>query len=547
MLSLNIKKLKELMENVDSKEMSITEYSLPSYVIRSFHDCFEGGTYLEEKYLNMYIEGLESIGNSVLDFKNPSLESIMDKCFESISDYNNILVMPINILFHKYQNKPNYILPVEQKFKSQIVNERLSVCTPEIADCLFKLNSMGLFPNEILEMYVSSISMEALLTSSILMNDIRPLTESAEHPMDKSGSSFSNSYFIAFGDNLKVINDFNELINNKVDLLTSELIDDIINDCNSILSLNEVSGEYNKKVVQSYLFLYISTVDEIMLWDKDEIVPNMIILLSITQKIYLKYHHKLTALVMMWLIMTARSVSDCSGINFLSLIDLQLKNLDSRELLQGFGKTNASDVASLIYINNETKDEISKRIPELNNVLSEITDMLLSNNVNKGSAENYGNISELSGESGDQMIKTLTESFEVLKNGHIKINIKGKTTYMDEYAMNHRLLKLNDQQNDIEGMKYNLVYALLLVESIEKNVIHNSKIDKDSALYKDAEKARSFALNDINTYIMKIRRKDHKFDLNKFYKEVKADECSIIIDAPETISGVKKIINAIVM
>lgn len=547
MLSLNIKKLKELMENVDSKEMSITEYSLPSYVIRNFHDCFEGGTYLEEKYLNMYIEGLESIGDSVLDFKNPSLESIMDKCFENVSDYNNILTIPINILFHKYQDKPNYILPIEQKFKSQIVNERLSVCTTEIADCLFKLNGMGLFPTEVLEMYVSSISMEALLTANILMDDIRPLTESAEHPMDKSGYSFSNSYFIAFGDNLKVINDFSELINNKVDLLTSELIDNIINDCNSILSLNEIHGEYNKKVVQSYLFLYISTVDEIMSWDKDKIVSNMIILFSITQIIYLKYHHKLTALVMMWLVLINRSVANCSEINLADLIDLQLKNLDSRELLQGFGKTNASDVASLIYINNETKDEISKRIPKLDNVLSEITDTLLSNNVTEGYAENHRCVSELNDESGDQMIKTLTESFEVLKNGHIKINIKGKTTYMEEYAMNHRLLKLNDQQNDIEGMKYNLVYALLLVESIEKNVIHNSKIDKDSALYKDAEKARSFALNDINTYIIKIRRKDHKFDLNKFYREVKADECSIIIDAPETISGVKKIINAIVM
>ena len=118
---------------------------------------------------------------------------------------------------------------------------------------------------------------------------------------------------------------------------------------------------------------------------------------------------------------------------------------------------------------------------------------------------------------------------------------------MDEYAENHRLLLANRKLNDYEGMKYNLVYHMILIDAIEKNVLYNKKINKDSELYKDAVKARSFAQNDISTYLPELRRNTKNFDLNKFYHQVKADKTTIEINGPDTITGVKKIIKSILL
>lgn len=146
-----------------------------------------------------------------------------------------------------------------------------------------------------------------------------------------------------------------------------------------------------------------------------------------------------------------------------------------------------------------------------------------------------------------ELIDTLTESFEVLKDGTIKVTVSSKSTYMDEYATNHRLLLANRKVGDYEAMRYNLVYHLILIDNIEKNVMHNKKVDKSSPLYEDAMKARSFAKNDISTYLPEVKRHVKDFDINKFYRQVDAEKSTITINGVDTATGVKKIIKAIVM
>lgn len=142
-------------------------------------------------------------------------------------------------------------------------------------------------------------------------------------------------------------------------------------------------------------------------------------------------------------------------------------------------------------------------------------------------------------------MNSLAEMFQVMSDGTIKVSIKEKTTYMNEYAMNHRLLVYNSQQKDYEAMKYNIVYHMILIDSIEKDVLYNKKIDKDSDLYKDAEQARRMAKSDIATYLPVIRRYSPSFNLNEMYKKVKADKATITIHGPETASGIKRIIKHI--
>lgn len=149
--------------------------------------------------------------------------------------------------------------------------------------------------------------------------------------------------------------------------------------------------------------------------------------------------------------------------------------------------------------------------------------------------------------SSKDIINVLTESFEILSDGSIKVTIPKKTTYMEEYANNHRLLRENQKMKDYEAMRYNLVYHILLVESIEKKVMYNKKVDENSEQYAEAIKARSFAMNDITTYLPEVKKHLPDFDLNKFYNLVKAEKQTVKIDTIGTISGVKRILNYILL
>lgn len=143
------------------------------------------------------------------------------------------------------------------------------------------------------------------------------------------------------------------------------------------------------------------------------------------------------------------------------------------------------------------------------------------------------------------LMRVLTETFEVLRDGTIKVTLKDDSSFMNEYAVNHRLLKYNAEQKNYDDMKYNLVYCMFLIENIEKNVMYNKKVSRDSDLYRDAEKARGFAKNDIKTYLPLLVQNDKSFSLNEFYRKVKADKATITINGVDTASGIKKILKSI--
>lgn len=144
-------------------------------------------------------------------------------------------------------------------------------------------------------------------------------------------------------------------------------------------------------------------------------------------------------------------------------------------------------------------------------------------------------------------VRALTESLTVLPDGKIRVRIKKKTTFMDEYAENHRLLKSNEKLGNYEGMKYNLVYCLILIDTIERKVLYAPGIDPESDAYKDALKAKNFANNDLSVYLPIVKKHERNFDINRFYKEVEADRATIEVDTVAALKGIKKIIQAIVV
>jgi hypothetical protein len=177
---------------------------------------------------------------------------------------------------------------------------------------------------------------------------------------------------------------------------------------------------------------------------------------------------------------------------------------------------------------------ISDPVTENMELLTNPDDMVHAESVKSASVDTY-----------NSSMNSLAEMFQVMSDGTIKVSISEKTTYMNEYAMNHRLLKYNHQQRDYESMKYNIVYHMILIDAIEKNVLYNKKVDKKSELYKDAEQARRMAKSDIAQYLPEIRRNSPDFNLNEMYKRVKADKATITIQGAETASGIKTIIKHI--
>lgn len=146
------------------------------------------------------------------------------------------------------------------------------------------------------------------------------------------------------------------------------------------------------------------------------------------------------------------------------------------------------------------------------------------------------------------MLSSLTEGFKVCRDGSIEVSIKDKnTSFVEEYSRNHRLLKLNEKNHDYDSMKYNLVYLVILIETLEKEVIYNRNIPPDSDVSLDAQKAIRLAKSDLSIYMDKLRMADKGFNLNEFYRQVKADKNTIKIDTVSTINGIKAIIKTILL
>ena len=220
------------------------------------------------------------------------------------------------------------------------------------------------------------------------------------------------------------------------------------------------------------------------------------------------------------------------------------------ELIKSYNSTEinyeSADILGAILLCRDTQSTMLDEVGEINCLHESVSNAIVDRLTTEGLQESLETVlTEM--ESPSHLMTTLTESFEVLRDGTIKVTLPERTTFMNEYAVNHRLLKYNDQHGDYEGMKYNLVYHMILIENIEKNVLYNPKVKKDSELYKDAQKAHSFAKNDISIYLPKVKEHDRGFDLNKFYKKIKADRATVTINGVETALGLKKIFSSILL
>jgi len=139
----------------------------------------------------------------------------------------------------------------------------------------------------------------------------------------------------------------------------------------------------------------------------------------------------------------------------------------------------------------------------------------------------------------------LTEGISIDKEGNIKISFKPTKSYMDEYSENHALLIENFKSKNFEAMKHNLAFLFALINSIERDVIYNKKVNDENILV-DAKKARAFAINDFKTYLKEIEKNEKRFDFTKYYHDGEYDSVIYNIDK-NSILGVKKLFSLIMM
>ena len=137
------------------------------------------------------------------------------------------------------------------------------------------------------------------------------------------------------------------------------------------------------------------------------------------------------------------------------------------------------------------------------------------------------------------------EGISLSKDGDISFDLSITKSYMDKYAGCHAMLLEDRANGNYESMKHNLAYMFALIATIEdKYVGRHKEVDKDSAEYKEAIKARAFAINDFKTYLRAITKEEPKFNFMKFYKDNKYDKKVYTISA-ETLLGIKRLVKIV--
>lgn len=549
MLTLSVEKLHQLYDNWEDVILTwnrSTEFV--SGMWGDFMSCLGNYDSIQANILNQVGEGLIS----KLDMRLDNFDKNAQELYNNILGHN-ALFSGILFILRKYLGKENYFLQITQDYRERIADNTICIRNDEFDTFVFVTEKTGLIDTNVLTKYVSS------MTNSTISNIRSFMTSDGQQSDEKVYDITSIAKYgqLVFPNQSKVDSLFNCGFNDALSygILRQALIDDI----REIESGNDTHGYYYREFVQPYITMYVSTIDEVIMYGKAP--ATLWLLIKLTDFVYDKCPTRLNSIILKWLLMVIRTttfmdtLSKVNKINLKYLVDGLWKRYgcdDATERLKKSGQSETSSIMMIMTMYERTKKNIELNEKSFGLVFDAMSNCYVSNSPN---ADNVGGLVENSNvhlsesirieQSGYQMIKALTEGFKVLKDGSIQVVLKRKTTYMNEYAVNHRLLKYNSQQKDYEGMKYNLVYALMLVESIEQNVIHNPEMDNNSAEYKDAEKARMFALNDISTYLPEVKSKDRKFDLNKFYKEVHADMNTISIDVPSAVSGVKKIVSAV--
>lgn len=556
MLALKNDEFNELLKNIGSMDHNYSDFGVifDSFV-KPFFACFDLSNVNDNEKLlfDTYCTCIKDIFDNQLDQRNDNFLFYIGKLKTLLEHpvYNkNIMCVPFMILLKFIKGNTYLLLQHNNREQNNIVS------IDEIERILFKLNRMSMVSDEIVRKYVLTTSNNTLLYA----NNFMSIGENDEgNVSDKPPKSNNQSYQLVFNcDDLNFMKITKNLKNSKkVNLTFNEFVSAINDDINSIALLNSLNIFYIREYLRPCIELYWLKMEEI---GSSQNSQNFIKLIELTCNLHVKYRHELTRMLLS--IVTVISTVE----NYRNYININKSdvtfNKNLEKLWQKFipvinsfkDKSYSTNVGILTRICNE----LFENLP-VSNGENTITRLTVHDNFKQVYYLSYFDDRDMTnaetledensmrlGTMESQAIIGIKESFEIKKDGTIKIVLKGRVSLMDEYAANHRLLKLNSDTNDIRGMKYNLVYTLLLLESADR-ILHDDKISKTSQRYKDAEKAKSFCNNDIVTYLPRIKSVEPKFNLNEFYKQVRADQYTIEIDSVETISGIKKIVNSVIL
>ena len=145
----------------------------------------------------------------------------------------------------------------------------------------------------------------------------------------------------------------------------------------------------------------------------------------------------------------------------------------------------------------------------------------------------------------DDTIVYEAKSFPVQfdKEGNLLIQNMSKINYQLEYDKSHKLLKIYSEDNNIEGMKYELSKLWFLNTELEKKIYHsNESKDKKDEYYK----IRSRILNDFNKYLKQVQSLDKDFNFTEYYNNTPFSDASVKIDK-YTLQYVKEILAKIIL
>lgn len=139
----------------------------------------------------------------------------------------------------------------------------------------------------------------------------------------------------------------------------------------------------------------------------------------------------------------------------------------------------------------------------------------------------------------------LTEGIVFDEEGGFVLSFKPKSSYMDQYSENHKILVQNSRAENYDGVKTNLAFLFSLINEIERNVLYTKK-KVSEARRKDAEKARMFAINDFKTYLKVVLAKDPSFNFTTYYEQ--SNYGKIVFGfKKEEIVGIKRLFQTIIL
>lgn len=136
--------------------------------------------------------------------------------------------------------------------------------------------------------------------------------------------------------------------------------------------------------------------------------------------------------------------------------------------------------------------------------------------------------------------KEFPASFDA--DGNLLIKNMKKMDYRHEFEKSHKLLKVYEKDNNIEGIKYELSKLWFINCELEKK-IYQSNIGEDEKdkLYV----LRSQLLNDFNKYLRVVQSNENGFNFTEYYNDTPFSDASYKIDKYTIQYGTKLIKNLI--